>query len=65
MNPLNYVWYQHRQRLAARMFEADGEDGLARLWNASRSRPVLCGDGHDGVVGALLEPKSARPLAGS
>ena len=33
MNPLNYVWYQHRwQRLAAKMFEADGEDGLARLW---------------------------------
>jgi hypothetical protein len=34
MSGLNYVWYQHRwQRLAARMFEADGEDGLIRLWN--------------------------------
>jgi hypothetical protein len=34
MSPLNYVWYQYRwQRLAARVFSADGEDGLARFWN--------------------------------
>ncbi|MGH3401087.1 MAG: hypothetical protein ACRDRJ_00975 [Streptosporangiaceae bacterium] len=34
MSPLNYVWYQHRWlRLAARMFGADGEDGLVRFWN--------------------------------
>jgi hypothetical protein len=34
MSPLNYVWYQYRwQRLAAKMFEADGEDGLIRLWD--------------------------------
>ena len=34
MSPLNYVWYQHRWlRLAARMFSADGEDGLVRFWN--------------------------------
>jgi hypothetical protein len=34
MSPLNYVWYQYRwQRLAARMFNADGEDGLVRFWN--------------------------------
>jgi hypothetical protein len=34
MSALNYVWYQHRWlRLAARMFDADGEDGLVRLWN--------------------------------
>jgi hypothetical protein len=34
MNPLNYVWYQYRwQRLAATMFDADGEDGLVRLWD--------------------------------
>ena len=33
MSPLNYVWYQHRWlRLAARMFAADGEDGLVRFW---------------------------------
>jgi hypothetical protein len=34
MNPLNYVWYQHRWlRLAAKMFEVDGEDGLVRFWD--------------------------------
>jgi hypothetical protein len=33
MSPLNYVWYQYRwQRLAAKMFDADGEDGLVRFW---------------------------------
>jgi hypothetical protein len=34
MSPLNYVWYQYRwQRLAAEVFDADGEDGLVRLWD--------------------------------
>ena len=33
MNPLNYVWYQHRWlRLAAKMFDTDGEGVLARFW---------------------------------
>lgn len=33
MSPLNYVWYQYRwQRLAAETFDADGEEGLLRLW---------------------------------
>jgi len=32
MNPLNYVWYQYRwHRLAAKTYEADGEDGLVRF----------------------------------
>jgi hypothetical protein len=34
IDPLNYVWFQYRwQRLAAKMFDADGEDGLVRFWN--------------------------------
>jgi hypothetical protein len=38
MSPLNYVWYQYRwQRLAGRMFDADGEDGLVRFWHCFRS----------------------------
>jgi hypothetical protein len=38
MSPLNYVWYQYRwQRLAAKMFEADGEDGLVRFWKCFHS----------------------------
>ena len=37
MSPLNYVWFQYRwQRLAAKMFEADGEDGLVRFWERFR-----------------------------
>jgi hypothetical protein len=34
MSPLNYVWFQYRwQRLAAKMWELDGEDGVVRFWN--------------------------------
>jgi hypothetical protein len=34
MSPLNYVWFQYRwQRLAAKMFQLDGEAGLVRFWN--------------------------------
>jgi hypothetical protein len=34
MSALNYVWYQYRwQRLVAKVFDADGEDGLVRFWN--------------------------------
>ena len=38
MSPLNYVWYQHRWlRLVAKMYEADGENGLVRFWNCFHS----------------------------
>jgi hypothetical protein len=38
MSPLNYVWFQYRwQRLAATMFEVDGEDGLVRFWDCFHS----------------------------
>ena len=38
MSPLNYVWYQYRWlRLAAKMFEVDGEDGLVRFWDCFHS----------------------------
>lgn len=38
MDPLNYVWYQYRwQRLAARMFDADGEECLLRFWRCFRA----------------------------
>ena len=34
MSALNYVWYQYRwQRLAATMFEVDGEEGLVHFWD--------------------------------
>ena len=39
MSPLNYVWFQYRwQRLAAKMFEVEGEDGLVRFWDCFHSR---------------------------
>jgi len=42
MSPLNYVWYQYRwQRLAAGVFDADGEDALRRFWDCFRARDVL------------------------
>jgi hypothetical protein len=38
MSPLNYVWFQYRwQRLAAKMFDVDGEDGLVRFWDCFHS----------------------------
>ena len=38
MSPLNYVWFQYRwQRLVAKMFEVDGEDGLIRFWHCFHS----------------------------
>jgi hypothetical protein len=38
MSAQNYVWYQYRwQRLAATMFEVDGEDGLVHFWDYFRS----------------------------
>jgi hypothetical protein len=43
MSPLNYVWFQYRwQRLAARIFNVDGEDALARFWGCFHATdPVL------------------------
>jgi hypothetical protein len=39
MDPLNYVWYQYRwQRLVAKMFDIDGEDGLVRFWTCFHAR---------------------------
>ena len=53
MSPLNYVWFQYRwQRLAARMFEADGEDGLVRFWDCFHSRDRA----NAGATAASLAP---------
>jgi hypothetical protein len=39
MSVLNYVWFQYRwQRLAAKMFQIDGEDGLVRFWNCFHAK---------------------------
>ena len=45
MSPLNYVWYQYRwQRIAATMFEVDGDDALVRFWNYFRASDRLSSD---------------------
>jgi hypothetical protein len=55
MRPLNYVWYQYRwQRLAAAMFDADGEEGLVRFWNYFRD--------HDDLTSAQHTSVSLAPL---
>ncbi len=58
MSPLNYIWFQYRwQRLAAKMFEADGEDGLVRFWDCFHSTDRV----DDGVATAA----SLAPLLAS
>jgi hypothetical protein len=55
MSPLNYVWYQYRwQRLAAKMFDADGEDGLVRFWN--------CFHENDRLISGEVTAASLAPL---
>jgi hypothetical protein len=39
LSPTNYVWFQYRwQRLVARVFDADGEAALVRLWECFHGR---------------------------
>jgi hypothetical protein len=55
MSALNYVWFQYRwQRLAAKMFEVDGEEGLVRFWD--------CFHGTDRVPPGRATPASLAPL---
>ncbi len=55
MSPLNYVWFQHRWlRLAAKVFDADGEDGLVRFWD--------CFHATDRVSGGEATAASLAPL---
>jgi hypothetical protein len=64
MRPLNYVWYQHRWlRLAARMFEADGEDGLVRFWACFHARDrVDAGEVTAASLAPLLRTEVSRTL---
>jgi hypothetical protein len=56
MSPLNYVWFQYRwQRLAAKVFDADGEDALVRLWNCFHSaEPVSASDAASASLAPFL-----------
>jgi hypothetical protein len=60
MDPLNYVWYQYRwQRLAAAMFDADGEEGLVRFWQYFRGRERSGGELATSLAPALTAHVSA------
>jgi len=65
MDALNYVWYQHHwQRLAAKMFETDGEDGLVRFWECFHATDRV---GGGEVTAASLAPfltKDVSPTLG-
>jgi hypothetical protein len=64
MSPLNYVWYQCRwQRIAADVFNADGEDGLVRLWDCFRATDRLnAGEVATASLAALLRTEVSDTL---
>ena len=68
MSALNYVWYQYRwQRLAAKVFDADGEDGLVRFWDCFHGTDRLARErGHGGVARPAAAGRGERdPRTGS
>jgi hypothetical protein len=64
MNPLNYVWYQYRwQRIAAKMFEADGEDCLVRFWDCFHTTDRLqAGNVTAATLARLLSAEVSQTL---
>ena len=65
MSPLNYVWFQYRwQRLAAKMFEVDGEDGLVRLWDCFHSTDRVDAGGATAASLAPLLTAEVSPTLG-
>ena len=60
ISPLNYVWYQYRwQRLAAKMFNADGEDGLIRFWDRFHATDRVASE----ITAASLAPLLATEVS--
>ena len=64
MSPLNYVWYQYRwQRLAAKMFDADGEEGLVRFWDCFHAAdPLGPGEVTTSSLARLLRTEVSQTL---
>jgi hypothetical protein len=64
MSPLNYVWFQYRwQRLAANVFEIDGEDGLVCFWHCFHATDrVLPGTATAAALAPLLTTEVSRTL---
>ena len=64
MSPLNYVWYQYRwQRIAAEVFDSDGEGGLVRLWDCFHATDRLkSGEVTASSLAALLRREVSETL---
>ena len=64
MSPSNYVWYQYRwQRIAAKMFQVDGEDGLVRFWDCFHATDRFrSGDVSTASLAALLATEVSETL---
>jgi hypothetical protein len=64
MSPLNYVWFQYRwQRLAAKIFNADGEKGLVRFWDCFHATDrVSSGDATAASLAPLLRTEVSQVL---
>jgi hypothetical protein len=64
MSPLNYVWFQYRwQRLAAKMFDADGENGLVGFWDCFHATDRLgSGDATAASLAPLLKSEVSQTL---
>jgi hypothetical protein len=63
MSPLNYVWFQYRwQRLAAKMFEVDGEVGLVRFWDGFHATDRLNRGTTAGSLAPLLTTEVSSTL---
>jgi hypothetical protein len=64
MSPLNYVWFQYRwHRLAAKMFEVDGEDGLVRFWDCFHATDRIdCAEATAASLAPLLSAEVSQIL---
>jgi hypothetical protein len=64
MSPLNYVWFQYRwHRLAAKVFDADGEDGLVRFWDCFHATDrVYAGEPTVASLASLLGSQVSQTL---
>lgn len=64
MSALNYVWFQYRwQRLAAEIFEVEGEQSLVRFWGCFHARDcVQPGDTTAASLAPLLTSEVSQTL---
>lgn len=64
MSALNYVWFQYRWlRLAAKLFQVDGEDGLVRFWDCFHAKDrVAAGNATAASLAPMLTTEVSQTL---